>query len=223
MLVQQTARQLHNLKVPRVLLKLDITQAFESVSSLFFWRSYVIWDSDFAEGSGFPSCLPLAMVSTRVLINGVPGPPIPHPRGLRQGDPLSPLLFVMVIDILNHMIQQAVQVGVLQRLTSRHFASSVSLYADDVVIFWHPDEQDLIATRGILDVFGVASGYTLTSPNVQPLLFNAHLPSLRTLRTAWHARSPHSRQPISVFHSIRKTLTLALQPLVYKLEKKLST
>jgi hypothetical protein len=38
--------------------------------------------------------------SSRVTINGVPNPPIRHGRGLRQSDPLSPLLFVLVIDPL---------------------------------------------------------------------------------------------------------------------------
>jgi hypothetical protein len=35
----------------------------------------------------------LTTASTRVLLNGIAGAPIAHGRGLRQGDPLSPLSF----------------------------------------------------------------------------------------------------------------------------------
>lgn len=102
LLVQQTARQLHNLKSPRVLLKLDIARAFDSVSWPFlleamqhlgFGPRWCEWVSILVSTS-----------STRVMINGSPGPPIPHACGLRQGDPLSPMLFTIVIDVILRQI-----------------------------------------------------------------------------------------------------------------------
>jgi hypothetical protein len=48
--------------------------------------------------------------------------------------------------------------GILRRLARRELATSVSLYADDVVIFCHPDEAELRAVRDILGLFGEASG-----------------------------------------------------------------
>ena len=105
MLVQQTARFLHQQKQPRILLKLDISKAFDSVSWPFLlevmqhlgfgpiWRDLV---------SGL-----LASSSTQVLLNGIPGNSIVHQRGLRQGDPLSPMLFILVMDVLGHMVSKA--------------------------------------------------------------------------------------------------------------------
>lgn len=156
MLVQQIARQLHNSKAPRVLLKLDIARAFDSVlwpflleilQHLEFGLRWLAWVS-----------ILLATSSTRVLINGTPGPPVDHARGLRQGDPLLPMMFVLVIDALNSMVQYTVQHGILQRLTTRQAASSISLFAVDVVIFCHPVDSNLQAVRTILRSFGAASG-----------------------------------------------------------------
>jgi hypothetical protein len=42
----------------------------------------------------------LSTSSSHILLNGVPTAPIKHGRGVRQGDPLSSLLFVIAIDPL---------------------------------------------------------------------------------------------------------------------------
>lgn len=68
------------------------------------------------------------------------------------------MLFTLVIDPLNSLLIHTTRSGILRRLTDRHAASSVSLYADDVVVFCHPDGQQLHVMRELLWVFGVASG-----------------------------------------------------------------
>jgi hypothetical protein len=100
----------------------------------------------------------LASSSTHVLLNGFPGNKIAHCRGLRQGDPLSPMLFILVIDILCLMVKKASEEELLQPLATRALQQRISLYADDVVIFLHLAAEDIGVTLDILQLFGEASG-----------------------------------------------------------------
>nr|ABA98660.1 retrotransposon protein, putative, LINE subclass [Oryza sativa Japonica Group] len=81
--------------------------------------------------------------SSRVLINGVPGPRFHHRRGLRQGDPLSPMLFILVMEVLNAMLRKASDSGGFLPLNDRALRHRASLYIDDLVLFLSPVQQDL--------------------------------------------------------------------------------
>ena len=100
----------------------------------------------------------LASSSTQVLLNGIPGNSIVHQRGLRQGDPLSPMLFILVMDVLGHMVSKAANEGLLQPLSRRVLQHRISLYADDVVLFLRPEAGDINLLMEILNLFGDASG-----------------------------------------------------------------
>jgi hypothetical protein len=76
---------------------------------------------------------------------------------LRQGDPLSPMLFIMVMDVLNSLVTKASELGLLQPLMRRGNGQRVSLYADDVVLFLQPGENELNLVKEILRIFGEAS------------------------------------------------------------------
>lgn len=102
--------------------------------------------------------LVLSTASTKIIVNGAPGHRICHARGLRQGDPLSPLLFVLVMEALNHLVRLADSEGLLQPLHADRLKERIYLYADDVVLFLAPNQQDLVVTSTILELFGCASG-----------------------------------------------------------------
>ena len=77
---------------------------------------------------------------------------------IRQGDPLSPMLFILVMDILNNVIEKASNVGLLQALSTRSIHHRVSLYADDVVLFLRPIAMDLHLVDDLLQLFSATSG-----------------------------------------------------------------
>ena len=49
----------------------------------------------------------LTTTSTEIIVNGVPGRSISHAQGLRQGDPVSPLIFVIALDALTAVVGKA--------------------------------------------------------------------------------------------------------------------
>jgi hypothetical protein len=78
--------------------------------------------------------------------------------GLRQGDPLSPMLFILVIDVLCSLFDKAEHMGLLHPLSCNNVNNRISIYVDDVVLFIKPEEEDLSCIKVILDCFGEASG-----------------------------------------------------------------
>ena len=99
----------------------------------------------------------LASSSTTVLLNGTMGKWFRHFTGLRQGDPLSPMLFIIAMEPLQRMFDIAVQDGLLMPLGGRVSNLRASLYADDTAVFLNPIKEEVQAVADILQIFGQAS------------------------------------------------------------------
>ena len=100
----------------------------------------------------------LSTSSSCILLNGVPTAPIKHGRGVRQGDPLSPLLFVIAIDLLQKILDLAMEEGHLVKFKGKQVVMRTSIYADDTAIFVKPYKKDVTALADILTKFGEVSG-----------------------------------------------------------------
>lgn len=130
--VQRTAILLRKKKVPKFLLKLDISKVFDTVAWPFVLEVLEAWG--FGQRWRDWIALLLSTASTRILLNGQPGAPIHHLRDLRQGDPLSPMLFILAMDVLNRLFTKAAEEGLLQPLGHRAIKFRCSMYADDVML-----------------------------------------------------------------------------------------
>jgi Reverse transcriptase (RNA-dependent DNA polymerase) len=95
----------HKYKIPLVAFKIDFAKAFDSVSCYFiltlliqrrFPTAWVQWMKNLFISS-----------SSSLSINGIPSQPFFHRRGLKQGDPLTPLIFVLVTDVLQRILQHS--------------------------------------------------------------------------------------------------------------------
>jgi hypothetical protein len=70
-----------------------------------------------------------------VLLNGVPGKKIPCRRGVRQGDPFSPILFVSGMDLLQLMVNKLASDGTLiAPLPIENTKFPIVQYADDTLL-----------------------------------------------------------------------------------------
>ncbi|KAE8781526.1 putative reverse transcriptase [Hordeum vulgare] len=100
----------------------------------------------------------LCTASSAVLLNGTTGCYFTHQRGLRQGDSLSPLLFIITIDTLHRLLEKATELQEIAPLPGRGIPLRVSLYVDDAVIFANPAAEEITVLMAILRDFGRASG-----------------------------------------------------------------
>jgi hypothetical protein len=218
--VQNLIKELHASKTPSLFLKLDISKAFDSVGWAYLlevmralgfgqiWRDWV--------------CLSLASATSRILLNGEPGKPFSHARGLRQGDPLSPMLFILAIDPLQRMLQLATSIGILSPIRSRTMHCRISLYADDAGIFINPIKAELHAISGILDCFGKASGLVTNLAKTEVFAVRCDDLDLHDILTDFPAKIatfPGKYLGLPLHH--RRLRKVDLQPLIDKIARKL--
>jgi hypothetical protein len=97
----------------------------------------------------------LCTAQSSILLNGMPGKSFQCKRGVRQGDPLSPLLFVLAAELLQHVLNKAADRGLLKyplQLThTRDFP--VIQYADDTILVLEASQRQLFCLKGILQTF----------------------------------------------------------------------
>ena len=103
--------------VPGVIIKLDIEKAYDHVN----WNAlfYLMERMGFGEkwGRWMKACITTVRFS--VLINGSPTGFFVSLRGLRQGDPLSPLLFLLVMEVLSRLLRRTEEGDFLRGVSSK--------------------------------------------------------------------------------------------------------
>jgi hypothetical protein len=141
-----------------VIIKLDFTKSFDTIEHnniilmmkhLGFNDKWTNWVSNI-----------LSSATTSVLLNGVPGKNLICKRGVRQGDPMSPRLFVLAADLLQCVINQAHNMEILHLPipANDHAGFPVIQYADDTIILMKADQRQLLCLKAILETFAQSTG-----------------------------------------------------------------
>ena len=119
------------------------------LSRLGFGEKWVSW---------IKGCLESSSVS--VLVNGSPSREFTPTRGLRQGDPIAPFLFLVVVEGLAGLVRKAVRLKKLEGVTVGVNQIEVSLlqFADDTLVVCQDTIQNVFTVKTILKCFELAAG-----------------------------------------------------------------
>lgn len=154
--VQEVIKELHKKKTPTLFIRLDISKVFDTVNWPYLieimqyigfrprWRNWIsaLW----------------CTTSSCFLLNGELGKRILHMRGVRLGDLLSPMLFLLAMEPLHQLFKYAQGLQLITTLNNKCERFQFSLYADDAAVFIRPEKQDFEVLKIILEIFAQASG-----------------------------------------------------------------
>ncbi|GJT03878.1 RNA-directed DNA polymerase, eukaryota [Tanacetum coccineum] len=147
-------------KTQNLVFKIDFEKAYDSVRWDFvgeilqkfgFGRKWCMW---------IQSCLHSSRGS--VLVNGSPTREFQFHKGLKQGDPLSPFLFIMVMESLHISFQRVVDAGLFKGIkVGPNIQISHLFYADDAIFMGQWSQSNIDIITHVLDVFRRSSGLSI--------------------------------------------------------------
>lgn len=167
-----------------LLLKVNFAKAFDSVSWKFLdntlhqmnfslkWISWIKW------------CLESAKIS--VLVNGRPTAEFAMDWGLRQGDPLSPFLFILVAKTLNVMMEEFVTQGLFHPMDVENDNINLShlQFAGDATFYGEWSTGNARSLLAILKCFDLVSGLKLNLDKTKLFGVGVQMASVSSLTTA---------------------------------------
>ena len=114
--------------------KLDFQKAYDRLE----WDFLIIVLKVFGFSAKFTSLIHqcLSIVQFSILLNGGQCPSFIPSQGIRQGDPISPYLFILGSEVLCRLINREISLGQLSAVKVSGNAPSISklCYADDLII-----------------------------------------------------------------------------------------
>ncbi|BFG30782.1 hypothetical protein CerSpe_170560 [Prunus speciosa] len=145
-------------KVYEMGLKLDMNKAYDRIEWDFLKEMLIKIGFDQSWVRLVMRCI--TSVRFTVLLNGKSGNPFKSSRGIRQGDPISPYIFILVSDVLSVMLNQAVERGFVQGIRFSRDGPTLShlFFADDSILFLKATERNCNAVASILNSYCHASG-----------------------------------------------------------------
>ena len=143
-------------------LKIDLEKAYDKLEWSFIRDMLIRFNLPRNLIELIMSCI--SSVSTSLLFNGGALESFHPTRGIRQGDPLSPYIFIMCMDYLGQLIQERCEDKSWIPIKSSQRGPTFShlFFADDLVLFAKANMENCLVVREVLDEFCSQSGQTLS-------------------------------------------------------------
>lgn len=152
-------------------MKIDLRKAYDSLSwefirevlvSLNFPQKFIHW---------LMLCITTARYS--VVLNGNAVGYFKGGRGIRQGDPVSPYVFVLCMEVLSRMLKTATTDCRFRfHANCKEVKLNHLLFADDLMMFSYAARYSPAWLRGKLDQFSAMSGLQVNNSKSQVFLSN---------------------------------------------------
>nr|XP_048330864.1 uncharacterized protein LOC125422764 [Ziziphus jujuba var. spinosa] len=148
----------HKGKQSLMMIKIDLKKAYDRLEWSFVDKVLELWGFS----SEFPwmirSCL--SSVHYSLLLNGSVSGTFQPERGIRQGDPLSPILFILCSEILSRLLLKEEDQDRLHGIKVDRNAPAIShlMYADDLIISCRANPRDATIIKECLSYFCSWSG-----------------------------------------------------------------
>eukprot|EP00253_Pinus_taeda_P030337 PITA_30337 len=119
-----------------------------------------------------------SMISTpffSILVNGNLTKPFNASRGIRQGDPLSPFLFILAADGLGRIIKRETRRNKLRglKLWGNNLTITHQQFVDDIMLFGEVSLREVRIIKEVLETFSEASGMEINKEKSCTFIFNA--------------------------------------------------
>ena len=178
--LHETVHEIHRKKLSGVILKIDFEKAYDKVKWPFllqtlrmkgFSPKWISWVKSFISGG-----------SVAVNVNNDIGHFFQTRIGLQQGDPLSPLLFNIVADMLSILIKRAKNQGQVGGVVPHLLDDGLSIlqYADETIIFMEHDLEKARNMKLLLCAFEQVSGLKINFHKSELFCFGEARGSLHT-------------------------------------------
>ena len=173
----------------KAMLKVDLKKAFDSVR----WDFVISTLNAIGCPQNFVSWIKQCITtpSFSVALNGSSEGYFQSSKGLRQGDPLSPYLFVLAMEVLSKLLSSRFQAGyITYHPKTEELGISHLMFADDIMIFFDGGESSLHGITEAVHDFASWSGLRMNQSKTQ--LFHAGLNETEGTAIARYGFTPGS-------------------------------
>ncbi|KAL6138042.1 hypothetical protein ACLB2K_063330 [Fragaria x ananassa] len=158
------------------------------------------------------SCVSTA--SYQIIVNGELSNSFSGSRGIRQGDPLSPYLFVLCMEKLSHSIQNAVEMGHWKPIQSSYSSprSSHLFFADDWILFSEASSTQATVMKGVMNLFcslsdlGVYLGMPLIHSRVSASAYANLVDKVQFRLASWKSKTLNMAGRLTLIQSVASSI-----------------